>query len=178
MSRITPLGLTLTFGFALAAQPLSISASFSPQVGTAVANQGGGKGGGGGSGGGHSGGSAGNGASSASNGHSDNGNSASAMGRLNAAHASAAALAHAAPNSAVGRVAAYKSALTANATLSAQDVAAAAAALVALSNKPITLRTVHTLDTRLGLTSLGTEVEQAIVDQARALIASGANRKS
>jgi len=63
------------------------------------------------------------------NGHADahgqsdsHGSVASSLGALNAAHASDTALAHASPNSRVGRIAAYR-----DAALAAQDAAAAAA---------------------------------------------------
>src|SRR5262249_59359811 len=105
---------------------------------------------------------------------------ASALGALNASHASATALAHASPNSEVGKIAAYKQALTTvlsnnqvdltayetalqsdpdctqSACLAARaqvtaDLATVDADLKAAANKPITTAVVTAVDTNLGL---------------------------
>jgi hypothetical protein len=119
----------------------------------------------------------------------------SALGALNASHASARALAHASPNSEVGKIAAYKQALmtvltndqaalaayeadlktdpqcTGAPCQSAQaqvttDLATVDSDLKAAANKPITTAVVTAVDTNLGLS-----VDPAI----EAAIATGAN---
>ena len=71
---------------------------------------------------------------------------AALRGRANAAHASAQALSHAAPNSAVGQMAAYQAAVQ------AKDYDTAAAVLAATSNKAVTAETVRGVNGLLGLT--------------------------
>jgi hypothetical protein len=67
------------------------------------------------------------------------------LGRMNAAHASARALDHAAPHSAVGHVAAYQQAVLNN------DLDKAAAVL-ATSNKSVSAESVRGLNGLLGIT--------------------------
>jgi hypothetical protein len=64
--------------------------------------------------------------------------SASTLGSLNAAHASKNARAHAAPNSAVGAIAAFVNAVESDELSRRQRVEAAAQALASRANKPIT----------------------------------------
>jgi hypothetical protein len=105
------------------------------------------------------------------------GDIASALGSLNASHASPEALAHAAPGSVVGEIAAYKTAVEAylmdqanlqslltkdpgcasaacKSTVAAetQDLQSAESALSAAANKPVTARVVAAVDSNLGLT--------------------------
>jgi len=80
-------------------------------------------------------------------------NRANDLGKLNAAHASPTARAHAAPNSAVGNVAAYSRAL--NQAQAIPDPAARQAAIAKAiaglnSNKPVTPGVVDQVDARLG----------------------------
>ncbi|HEY7385628.1 MAG TPA: hypothetical protein VH743_18365 [Beijerinckiaceae bacterium] len=82
---------------------------------------------------------------------------AASLGKLNAAHASQAALAQASPNSAVGQIAAYKAAVERG------DLDKAAAVLAGLANKDITASTVAELNGLLGVTL--TEAETATVAQ-------------
>jgi hypothetical protein len=115
---------------------------------------------------------------SADTGKSDaQGDSAAVLGRLNASHASAEALANAAPGSVVGEIAAYKTAieayLTGQSSLQSllatdpsctkaacaaaeaaqkQDLLSAEAALSAAANKPVTTQVVGAVDSNLGLT--------------------------
>lgn len=133
--------------------------------------QGGGGGGGGGPGGGHGGGHGGGNSASAGQGgtggsaagtgsghgrgrgqeignssvHDDDGISAKALGRLNAANAAQPALDNAASNSAVGMIADYAEALDAN------DLEAAAEFLAAAANKPIDSDVVETVNGLLGI---------------------------
>lgn len=87
---------------------------------------------------------AGNGVGHGNNLGNSHGKIASALGRLNAAHASANARAHAAPNSAVGRIAAYEEAARINAAVTTlndpeatqEQIDAARAALVELGVDP------------------------------------------
>jgi hypothetical protein len=72
------------------------------------------------------------------------------LGRLNAAHASTQALANAAPNSAVGRIAAYRDVLDVK-ELDEAAIEDAAKALAAASNKPVTEDTVRALNGLLGI---------------------------
>jgi hypothetical protein len=88
--------------------------------------------------------------------------SASSLGRLNAAHASAQALANASPNSAVGQISAYKDALTDG------DLEAAAEALAAVSNKTVTEASVKSLNELLGIEMEDAEVTD-LVDKVGAL---------
>jgi hypothetical protein len=64
--------------------------------------------------------------------------SASTLGSLNAAHASPTARANAAPNSAVGAIAAFAEAIESEELSNRQRVEAAAQALASKANKPIT----------------------------------------
>ena len=64
--------------------------------------------------------------------------SASSLGSLNAAHASSTARANAAPNSAVGAIAAFANAVESDELSNRQRVEAAAQALASQANKPIT----------------------------------------
>ena len=82
------------------------------------------------------------------NGHgqrSDDAAGAGIRGSLNAAHASATARAHAAPNSQVGKIASYESAIQAG------DIAAAAASLADAANKAIIAPVVHAVNDLLGI---------------------------
>jgi hypothetical protein len=103
---------------------------------------------------------------------------------LNAAHASATALAHAAPNSEVGKVAAYKSAVAdlnatnaalaasnTPATQSAQAVAQAKAtqALATAANKAITTSTVTSLNSTLGISLSAPTTASSLAAQAASL---------
>jgi hypothetical protein len=86
---------------------------------------------------------------------------ASALGALNAVHASSTALAHAAPGSKVGQIAAYDNAMLAAlampgdtpAQVAARNaaIAAARAQLAAATNKTLTPDVVAAVDNRLGL---------------------------
>jgi hypothetical protein len=81
-------------------------------------------------------------------------NRANALGRLNAAHASSTARAHAAPNSAVGNIAAYTQALNraqAIPDLATRQAAIAKATADLNSNKAITPGVVDRLNAMLGL---------------------------
>ncbi|NCF29299.1 MAG: FAD-binding protein, partial [Gammaproteobacteria bacterium] len=69
---------------------------------------------------------------------SRHGVSASTLGSLNAAHASATARANAAPNSAVGAIAAFAAAVESTELTNRERVEAAAQALASQANKPIT----------------------------------------
>lgn len=82
------------------------------------------------------------------NGHgqqSDDVASTEIQGSLNAAHASATARAHAAPNSRVGKIASYESAIQAG------DIAAAGASLADAANKTIIGSMVHAVNDLLGI---------------------------
>ena len=90
-------------------------------------------------------------------------NVASELGKLNAAHASMVAMNHAAPNSTVGVIAAYKSQLTA--ALALTDPVAQAAAIttarqqLALStNKDLTSSAVTRIDAMLGISGASPEL--------------------
>lgn len=87
--------------------------------------------------------------------------SASALGSLNAAHASATARAKASPNSQVGRIAAYEGALAAD------DLQAAAEALASAANKEIDADVVAAVN---GLLSLDVDpaIEAEVADRAEA----------
>lgn len=84
---------------------------------------------------------------------------ASSLGRLNAAHASARARERAAPHSAVGLIDQYADAIAAG------DLEAAAAALAAAANKDIDLAVVGALNDLLNI-ELDAADEQEIADQA------------
>ena len=87
--------------------------------------------------------------------------SASSLGRLNAAHASPQALANAASNSTVGRIAAYRAAIEED------DLTAAADVLAALSNKPVSAESVRAFNELLGV-SLSDEEISELLDKAMA----------
>jgi hypothetical protein len=83
-------------------------------------------------------------------------NVASELGKLNAAHASSVALAHAAPDSAVGAIAAYKSEMTAALALTdpaAQESAITAARqdLASATAADLTVSAVTKIDAMLGI---------------------------
>lgn len=90
---------------------------------------------------------------------SEHGISAAALGSLNAAHASSTARAHAAPNSMVGQIAAFASAAESN------QVEAAAQALAAKANKPIT-EPVVTEVARHAQIEVSEETARAIAERA------------
>jgi len=75
------------------------------------------------------------------------GAAASALGRLNAAHASPRALERANPRSAVGQIATYKAAFQ-DGTV---NIEAAAQALAQAANKPLTISALQELNTRVGV---------------------------
>jgi hypothetical protein len=85
---------------------------------------------------------------------------AASLGKLNAAHASPAALAHASRNSTVGQIAAYKAAVEKG------DLDAAAALLAGLANKDISTKAVTELNALLGVT-LTEDQAAAVAQQAR-----------
>jgi hypothetical protein len=147
MNRSSSKRLTLVLSTALLttaylAVPLASDQSFSFGPGKAFAagnGNGGGNGHGGGNGNGHAGGNGNGNGNAGGNGNGNagvNGNAsgnthpdnhgavASSLGALNAAHASSTALANAAPNSRVGRIATYRNA---SATAAADEAAAAQA---------------------------------------------------
>jgi hypothetical protein len=74
---------------------------------------------------------------------STTGATAASLGSLNASHASPSAFAHAAPNSVVGQLAAYASALNNG------NINAAALALAAAANHSLTAQTVMAVNTNL-----------------------------
>jgi hypothetical protein len=76
------------------------------------------------------------------------------QGRLNASNASERAMERASPNSAVGRINAYRTALQGN----NPNLDAAASALARASNKPVTAQTVRDLNARLGVTLTDAQV--------------------
>jgi hypothetical protein len=94
-------------------------------------------------------------------GGSANGNLASAAGNLNAAHASPNALAHAAPNSTVGRIATYNRAMVsalamptgtrAQRAARRDAIATARMGLAGAANKPLSGAVVARVDQQLGL---------------------------
>jgi len=88
------------------------------------------------------------------------GTKSASLGKLNAAHASVRGLAHASPNSTVGQIAAYKSAMQAG------DVEAAATALAGVANKGVTTQTVSELNALVGVTATQAQVA-AVAQQAR-----------
>jgi len=98
---------------------------------------------------------------------SKTGRSAAIRGSLNASHASPSALAHAAPNSRVGHVAAYVAAVRAG------NLTAAAQALAKASNKSVTTQTVQALNARLGVS---TTESQAAAIAAKATAFQGTDR--
>jgi hypothetical protein len=142
---------------AFSAAPIEVFKDFSLDQSTALAKGGGGGGNGGGNNGGGNGGgkgasssdAAGAGKSAAAAGHnkSETAKSASALGSLNASHASATARAHASPNSQVGKLAAYEAALAEG------DLEAAAAALGSAANKEITPEVVAEVNQNMSIES-------------------------
>jgi hypothetical protein len=89
-------------------------------------------------------------------------------GRLNAAHASANAMAHASLNSTVGQIASYKAAMEAyTATPSQQNLDKAAAALAGVANKGITAQTVTDLNSVLGVSLTDAKVAEQVADKAQ-----------
>jgi hypothetical protein len=88
--------------------------------------------------------------------------SAASLGRLNAAHASAQAMQNAAPNSTVGRINSYKTALEDG------KLDDAAEALAGVSNKAVTAEAVRSLNDLLGITVKDPEVTE-IVEKVEAL---------
>jgi hypothetical protein len=93
------------------------------------------------------------------------------MGALNASHASSTALAHAAPNSRVGHLAAYAAAIKSlsaappNSLAAALAISQAAQALAKASNKSVTPLSVRAVNKTMGLNVSATNVA-AIADQA------------
>jgi hypothetical protein len=97
------------------------------------------------------------------------------LGALNAAHASQTALAHAAPNSEIGHIAAFNSAINAvnSATTPAahaQAITAAATALAQAANHShsVTAATVNAVDAQLGV-SVSASDAAAIASEAAAM---------
>jgi hypothetical protein len=193
--RIPALLYTTAFAAALALTPATFSVDdFALQTKAALAHGGGGGGAGGGSGGSGAGGAGaagGNhGGSEASHSgadpdqghaegqvdHQGKGSVASGLGSLNASHASSQALAHAAPNSRVGHIAAYASAIKSleaappHSRAAARAISRAAQSIALASNKTVMPATVQAVDARLGLTVSKAEAiaiaNQANVDRA------------
>lgn len=110
----------------------------------------------------------------ASQGHE--GNIASKLGALNAAHASPTALSHASSTSEVGKIAAYANAMNAySAAVSTNEpqkaneaLESAAQSLAAASNKAVTTSTVDALNSQLGL-SVSPSVSAQVAAKAAAL---------
>jgi hypothetical protein len=170
--QLTCTGVAAVFAFSAL---LSIDSDFRHQSVFSAALAGNGNGHSGGNGGGNGkGGGEGNGNGNGAGGKaaSNPGATASALGRLNASHASATALANASPNSAVGKIAANEQTLAAyeadlktdpsclNPTCQ-QDLGTVDSDLKAAANKPITTAVVTALDANLGLT-VDPAVEAAI----------------
>jgi len=107
-----------------------------------------------------------------------NGKAAHLEGRLNAAHASPTALAHASRNSAVGQIAAYKEAMEAYLAGNEKSLEAAANALAGVANKGITAQTVTDMNAVLGLTAVTDKVATQIADTAKAAQATNAGSLS
>ena len=107
-----------------------------------------------------------------------NGKTAHLEGRLNAAHASATALAHASPTSAVGQIAAYKEAMKDYLSGDEQGLEAAANALAGVANKGITAQTVTDLNAVLGLPAVTDDIASQIADTAKAAQANNAGSLS
>ena len=97
------------------------------------------------------------------------GKTASALGRLNAAHASSTAVENAAPNSAVGAIAAYSEAVLDG------DIAVAAQSLARAANKMIDATVVAEVNAELGL-DVDEETTEAIADLANDIQASETNQ--
>ncbi len=169
--RLTRLLSTALCGVALVAIPIGFD-EMPPSAGDKSAFAAGGQGGGhgGGQGGGHGGGQGGGGANSgkgnqASSGSVSTGKTASALGRLNAAHASTTAMANAALNSAVGAIAAYSKAVLEG------DIAVAAQSLALAANTTIDASVVAEVNAVLGL-DVDEETTEAIADLANDIQAS------
>lgn len=84
-------------------------------------------------------------------------NAASELGKLNAAHASATAMAHASSKSIVGQIAAYKVAMQSalaetDTTQQATDITAARVQLASTTNKQLTPDAISKVDNLLGIT--------------------------
>ncbi len=158
------LATAMTTGGALLMPPVAMAAHGGNGGGNGGEN-GGGHGGAGANAGEH--GTSGNASGAAAGAHGANaaaassGQLASALGALNAAHASPTALAHAAPNSKPGQLAAYDNAMlsalampdTTTAQVAARQAAIAAArtTLAATTNKTLTPSVVQQVDLLLGL---------------------------
>jgi hypothetical protein len=87
---------------------------------------------------------------------------ASALGSLNAAHASLMGLENAAPNSVVGQISAFSDAISQE----DPDVEAAAQALAAAANKNIDQAVVDAVDGLLGLDDVSDDTEAAVAEAA------------
>jgi hypothetical protein len=187
-SGISKLASTGAFALALVLapvtcelQPLSLNAN------TALAHGGGGGGGGSGAGNGHGNSDSAHGTGEGAEGkgeqghatdtdHRGKGSTAPSLGSLNASHASNQALAHAAPNSRVGHLAAYAAAVKAfkaappNSLAAKHALSQAAQALALASNKAVTPATVQAVNKNLGLkvsaTTATAIAKQATVDKS------------
>jgi hypothetical protein len=97
-------------------------------------------------------------------------------GRLNGAHASLSAMNHAALNSTVGQIAAYKDAVQAYMGNPTQaNLTTAATALANVANKGVTAQTVTNLNNVIGLSTQDQPgLSTAIADKAQAIQAGGA----
>ncbi|MDX1432554.1 MAG: hypothetical protein R3286_08895, partial [Gammaproteobacteria bacterium] len=102
----------------------------------------------------------------------DGGVSASSLGALNAAHAAPAAYANAAPNSAVGAVAAFARAVESETLTDEERVEAAAQALASKANKEITAPVVSEV---ANLANVAVDDETANAIAARAAEIQGAS---
>ena len=107
-----------------------------------------------------------------------NGKASHLEGRLNAAHASPTALAHASPYSAVGQIAAYKEAMKDYLAGNEESLEAAANALAGVANKGISAQTVTDLNAVLGLSAVTDDVASQIADTAKAAQANNAGSLS
>ena len=87
---------------------------------------------------------------------------ASALGSLNAAHASLMGLENAADDSVVGQISAFSDAISQD----DPDVEAAAQALAAAANKNIDQAVVDAVDGLLGLDDVSDDTEEAVADAA------------
>ena len=100
--------------------------------------------------------------------HKDKGISASALGSLNAAHASSTARDNAAPNSRVGRIASYEDSITSykdSDFMDEEDLQAAAESLASAANKSIDSDVVAAVNDLLDI-EVGSEVEKDIAERA------------
>ncbi|MGF1628714.1 MAG: hypothetical protein ACFCUT_04535 [Kiloniellaceae bacterium] len=166
--------LAACFVAGFTAAPVELLKNFSVDSASALAKGGNGGGNGGGRGGGNAGGkgggnngagsdagSAGKSASAAGHNKSETGKAAAALGSLNASHASATSRAHASPNSQVGKLDAYETALAAG------DLEAAAQALADAANKEITSDVVAEVNQNMGIESTP-EVDAQVAAMAEA----------